>query len=159
MRADPPGEHDVGKIGVPDHILLKPGPPTPQELSVARQHVEIGYRTLAGSKSSILQLAAAIALTHHERFDGNGYISGLAGECIPLEGWIAAIGDVFDALTSQRVYKPALTIEEVIEVLKDGRGRHFDPHLVDLFLEPLDEVLLIKDRYSDSRGNTELKNG
>jgi putative two-component system response regulator len=83
----------------------------------------------------------------------------LAGECIPLEGWIAAIGDVFDALTSQRVYKPALTIEEVVKVLKDGRGQHFDPHLVDLFLEPLDEVLLIKDRYSDSRGNTELKNG
>jgi putative two-component system response regulator len=151
--------HDVGKIGVPDHVLLKPGPLTPQELSVARQHVEIGYRTLSGSKSSILQLAAAIALTHHEHFDGSGYSSGLAGESIPLEGRIAAIGDVFDALTSPRVYKPALAIEEVVKMLKDGRCRHFDPRLVDLFLEPLDEVLLIKDRYSDHGGNTQSKNG
>jgi putative two-component system response regulator len=150
--------HDVGKIGVPDHILLKPGALTPPELVIVKQHVEIGYRTLAGSKSELLQLAASIALTHHERFDGSGYCSGLSGESIPLEGRIAAIGDVFDALTSPRIYKPALTIDDAVKELNQGRGRHFAPHLVDLFLEPLDEVLLIKDRYSNSRGNAESKN-
>jgi putative two-component system response regulator len=141
--------HDVGKIGIPDRILLKPGRLTPDEFAQMKQHVEIGYRTLAGSNSELLQLAAVIAKTHHEKYDGSGYDVGLVGKAIPLEGRIAAIADAFDALASHRVYKPALPIEDVMRILKEGRGKDFDPELVDLFVTPLDEVLLIKDRYAD----------
>lgn len=147
--------HDVGKIGIPDRILLKPGRLTPDEFSVVKQHVEIGYQTLAGSNSELLQLAATIAQTHHEKYDGTGYCLGLAGEAIPLEGRIAAIADVFDALASHRVYKPALPVAEVLCILKQGRGKEFDPQLVELFLDSVDEVLLIKDRYADLKGNLE----
>lgn len=141
--------HDVGKIGIPDRILLKPGPLTPQEFDIMKQHVDLGYRTLCQSKSDLLNLAATIAQTHHERYDGSGYSSGLAGEQIPLEGRIAAIADAFDALASHRVYKPALPIENVVQILKAGRGKNFDPILVDLFLESLDEVVAVKERYAD----------
>jgi putative two-component system response regulator len=144
--------HDVGKIGIPDQILLKAGPLTPEEFTVLKRHVDIGYRTLAGSHSELLQLAAKIALTHHERYDGSGYISGMQGDAIPLEGRIAAIGDVFDALTSPRVYKPALSTEHAVQFLTAQRGQHFDPHLVDLFLDLLDEALSIQQRYSDPVG-------
>jgi putative two-component system response regulator len=147
--------HDVGKIGIPDRILLKPGPLTPDEFSVIKQHVQIGYETLAGSNSELLQLAATIAQTHHEKYDGTGYCLGLDGNAIPLEGRIATIADVFDALASHRVYKPALPVAEVLRILRQGRGKEFDPQLVDLFIDSLDEVLLIQDRYADLNRNLE----
>ncbi len=141
--------HDVGKIGIPDRILLKPGPLTQQEFDIMKMHVDLGYRTLCQSKSDLLNLAATIAQTHHEKYDGSGYTSGLSGEQIPLEGRIAAIADAFDALASHRVYKPALPIENVVRILNEGRGKDFDPVLVDLFLGGLDEVLAIKQQYAD----------
>lgn len=146
--------HDVGKIGIPDRILLKPGPLTPQEFDIMKLHVDLGYQTLCQSKSALLNLAATIAQTHHEKYDGSGYGSGLSGEQIPLEGRIAAIADAFDALASHRVYKPAFPIENVIRILKAGRGKDFDPVLVDLFLESLDEVLVVKGRYADRSAET-----
>jgi putative two-component system response regulator len=135
--------HDVGKIGIPDSILLKPGSLSPAEWKVMRTHPQIGHRLLSGSGAELLDLAALIALTHHERIDGTGYPHGLAGEEIPLEGRIAAVADVFDALTSDRVYRPALTLDEALAVLREGRGTHFDARLLDLFLDAIDEVVVI----------------
>ncbi len=130
--------HDVGKIAIPDSILLKRGPLDPAERTIMRRHAEIGHSLLSGSRSELLEVAAVIAYTHHERYDGRGYPRGLAGAEIPLEGRIASIADVFDALTSERVYRSALTVEDAISVLRDGRGTHFDPFVLDLFLELLD---------------------
>jgi PAS domain S-box-containing protein len=126
--------HDVGKVAIPDKVLLKPGPLTPTERSVMETHSEIGHRLLRDSDSAVLQLAATIALTHHERYDGSGYPHGLTGEDIPVEGRIVAIADVFDALTSDRVYRPAMTVDQALRILRDGRGAHFDPALLDVFL-------------------------
>jgi cyclic di-GMP phosphodiesterase len=141
--------HDVGKIGIPDQILLKPAPLTPEERTIMEQHSEIGYRILAGSQSELLRLAAEIAWTHHERVDGSGYPLGIKGNEIPLDGRIAAIADVFDALTSDRVYKKAFPLGRAIEIMREGRGVHFDPKLLDMFLDSMDEVLLIRDQYAD----------
>ena len=129
--------HDVGKVAIPDAILLKPGPLTAEERAIVETHTEEGYRLLRGSSSSILDLAATVALSHHERWDGGGYPRGLAGESIPIEGRIVAIVDVFDALTSERVYRDAYSVEEAVEMLVAERGRHFDPALLDIFLEVL----------------------
>lgn len=141
--------HDVGKIGIPDHILLKPGRLTPDEYMIMKQHAEIGYQILSGSNSPLVKLAANIAHTHHEKWDGSGYPRGLTGDSIPIEGRIAAVADVFDALTSERPYKKAWPIEEAAGLLRKGRGAHFDPNLVDLFLDSMDEVLAIRDEFSD----------
>jgi putative two-component system response regulator len=141
--------HDVGKIGIPDHILFKPGALSAEEFAIVRQHPEIGYRILAGSDSPLLDLAALIALTHHERYDGSGYPQQLRGDEIPLEGRIAAIADVWDALTTDRVYKPAYPLEESISILRRGRGTHFDPVLLDLFLESFDAVQHIMLTHAD----------
>ena len=141
--------HDVGKIGVPDHILMKPGSLDPDEWAVMQRHCEIGHRILSGSNSEVLNLAATIALTHHERMDGSGYPQGLAGENIPIEGRIAAIADVFDALTSKKVYRPAIPMADAVQILKEGRGKHFDPTLLDVFLSEKGRVLGIKERYAD----------
>jgi diguanylate cyclase (GGDEF)-like protein len=135
--------HDVGKIAIPDRILLKPGGLTESERRVMERHAEIGHRLLADSSSELLDVAAAIALSHHERFDGTGYPQGLAGEAIPLEGRIAAVADVFDAITSSRVYRPALPLDEAIDVLREGHGTQFDPLVLDLFMEALDDVRAI----------------
>jgi putative two-component system response regulator len=132
--------HDVGKIAIPDRILRKRGPLSARDWDVMKRHPEIGYRMLAGSPSPLLDLAATIALTHHERVDGGGYPLGLSGDEIPLEGRCAAIADVFDALTSDRVYRPALPVEEAVNTMLLGRGKHFDPILLDLFLASLDDV-------------------
>ncbi len=140
--------HDVGKIGIPDQILLKPGKLTPEEFKVIETHCEIGRRILGESSSKLLKTGADIALNHHEKVDGSGYPRGLAGDNIPIVGRIAAICDVFDALTFDRVYKKAFSIEKSIAILKEGRGSHFDAKLLDLFLEALDEILLIKTHYS-----------
>jgi len=129
--------HDVGKVAIPDAILLKPGALTPQERAIVETHAEEGHRLLKGSSSAILNLAATIALSHHEKWDGSGYPRGIVGEAIPIEGRIVAIADVFDALTSDRVYRKAFTVEEAVEMMRSERGRHFDPVLLDAFLEVL----------------------
>lgn len=144
--------HDIGKIGTPDNILLKPGGFVPDEFAVMTRHTEIGYQILAGSDSALLQLAATIALTHHEKVDGSGYPKGLVGEAIPLEGRIVAIADAFDALTTKRVYKPAFSIEQTTDIMSQQRGTHFDGALLDLFFSSMDEVLLIRNRYGDREG-------
>ncbi len=133
--------HDVGKIGIPDSILLKPGKLTPDEYTSMQEHAEYGFRILSGTKSELLDLAATIALTHHEKCDGSGYPRGLKGDEIPLEGRIAAISDVFDALTSDRVYRKAFALVDAIKLVNEGRGSHFDPVLLDLFMAHLDEVV------------------
>lgn len=141
--------HDIGKIGTPDHVLLKPGKFTQEEFGVIAQHAEIGYRILSGSDAELLKVAAVIAYTHHERFDGSGYPRRLKGEAIPLEGRIAAIADAFDALTTQRVYKPAFEISHAIDLMRKHRGEHFDPQLLDVFLAAADELTHIHDQYAD----------
>ncbi|MBI5103385.1 MAG: HD domain-containing protein [Solirubrobacterales bacterium] len=136
--------HDIGKVAVPDHILLKPGPLTPAERAEMERHARTGHDMLAGSGSDLLDLAATIALTHHERHDGAGYPSGLAGEAIPEVGRIAAVADVFDALTSDRVYKSAMDPDAAFTVVRSGRGTQFDPAVVDAFLAARDEVLRVR---------------
>jgi putative two-component system response regulator len=138
--------HDVGKIGVPDAILLKPGPLDAGERVEMQRHAEIGYGILAGSGAELLDLAATIAWTHHERFDGGGYPRGLKGEEIPLEGRIAAVADVFDALTSDRVYRAAFTRAEALMMMRAERGLHFDPRVLDAFLEAEGEINTIMAR-------------
>jgi len=141
--------HDVGKISVPDQILFKPGTLDADEWEVMQRHCEAGYRILSGSNAPMLNLAATIALTHHERVDGNGYPHGLSGEAIPIEGRIAAIADVFDALTSNKVYRAAVSMTKAIEIMKQGRGTHFDATLLDVFLSEKGRILGIKERYAD----------
>jgi len=141
--------HDVGKLGIPDTILLKPGRLTPEEFAVMKRHPQIGHDILKGSSSSILRLGATIALTHHEKFDGSGYPQGLAGEAIPIEGRVVAVADVFDALTSSRPYKPAWPMSRAIALLREGRGSHFDPHCVDALLHAWDHVIEVQSRYQD----------
>ncbi|THF61772.1 HD domain-containing phosphohydrolase [Pseudothauera rhizosphaerae] len=139
--------HDVGKLGIPDYILLKAGRLTPEETTIMRRHPVIGYDILKGSGSAIIQLGASIALSHHEKFDGSGYPRGRAGTDIPLEGRIVAVADVFDALTSPRPYKPAWPLERAVAWLKEGRGGHFEPACVDALLANWDEVLAIRERF------------
>ena len=130
--------HDIGKIGIPDAVLDKPGPLTPEERGVMERHTQIGHDILSGSGSELLDLAAEIALTHHEHWTGGGYPQRLEGTAIPLSGRIAAVVDVFDALTSARVYRPAMLREEALDIMRGGRGTHFDPDVLDAFLELLD---------------------
>jgi methanogenic corrinoid protein MtbC1 len=129
--------HDVGKVAIPDAILLKPGPLTPQERAIVETHAEEGHRLVRGSSSSILDMAATIALSHQEKWDGAGYPRGLKGEAIPIEGRIVAVADVFDALTSDRVYRKAFPVEDAVQMMREQRGRHFDPVLLDAFMEVL----------------------
>lgn len=143
--------HDVGKVGIPDSILLKPGKLTANEYAITQRHAEFGSRILSGSASELLTVAATIALTHHEKCDGSGYPRGLHKDDIPLEGRIAAIADVFDALTTNRVYRKAFGLPDAIRIMKEGRGSHFDPDLLDLFLAHLDEILQAK-KGEDDRG-------
>lgn len=143
--------HDIGKIGILDTILLKRGKLTPAEFESMKQHAEIGYRILGDSKSETLNLGAMIALTHHERFNGTGYPGGLAGSAIPVVGRIAAICDVFDALTSERVYKGAMPTDDALHILQDQRGKHFDPDLLDLFIESIDGIMAVKMKFNDAK--------
>lgn len=138
--------HDVGKLGTPDAILLKPGKLDAQERAIMQEHTVIGARILRGSSSKLLQAGEIIALSHHEKWDGSGYPNGWAGTDIPLWGRICAIADVFDALTSERPYKQAYTNEQAWEIMREERGRHFDPQLLDLFFELKDEVLAIQSK-------------
>jgi len=132
--------HDVGKIGIPDAILRKQGQLTPEEWENMREHPAIGARILGGSTSKLLQMAEIIALTHHERFDGKGYPEGLRGEGVPLVGRIVALADVFDALTTDRPYKEAWSLEEALERVREESGKHFDPKVIDAFFRALPEV-------------------
>jgi putative two-component system response regulator len=143
--------HDVGKIGIPDSILLKPGPLDRDERTIMKRHAALGNELLANGNSPVLVLGAQIALTHHERWDGTGYPHGLSGDQIPAAGRIAAIGDVFDALTSDRVYRPALSVADAVAQMQAERGRHFDPNLLDLFFGALDELQMIRATHPDAR--------
>lgn len=164
--------HDVGKIGVPDDILLKPGALTPEEFErmqkhtlfgrriveqmsdrdweKLRQHVQIGSRILAAPRSPLLSMAARIALTHHERWDGSGYPIGLAGEDIPLEGRITAVADVFDALSSHRPYKPSYPVDKCFGILRSESGAHFDPKVIDAFFSRRDQIVQTQMDLADS---------
>jgi putative two-component system response regulator len=147
LRAAP--MHDVGKIAIPDQILLKPGRLDEEELVIMKTHAEKGYEILRGSRSRLLDLAALIAWTHHEKVDGSGYPRGLRGEEIPLHGRIVAVADVFDALTSERPYKKAWDIERTVQWLRDCAGQHFDPDCVEAFLARRADILEIKASFQD----------
>jgi len=142
--------HDIGKIGIPDAILLKPGKLSNEEFEEMKKHVTIGYHLLSHKQTPLLQLAAEIAYTHHEKFDGSGYPRGLKGDEIPISGAIVAIADVFDALTSKRPYKEPFSMEKTLEILRDGRERHFHPELLDIFFDHLEEIVAIQHVYQDS---------
>jgi putative two-component system response regulator len=144
--------HDVGKVGIPDLILLKPDRLSEVEFGIMKQHAEYGWEILKGSSSSLVQLAALIARTHHEKYDGTGYPRGLAGDDIPIEGRIVAVADVFDALTSTRPYKAPWPVDRAVDFLAEQQGRHFDPACVEAFLSDMGEVLSIKDRFRDPGG-------
>lgn len=141
--------HDIGKIGIPDGILLKGGKLNAEEWRIMKGHTIIGANILKGSKIGFVRMGAMIALTHHEKWDGSGYPSGLKGRQIPLAGRIVALADVFDALTSKRTYKDAYSVQESNRIIKEGRGKHFDPEVVDVFFAIQDEILQIKELFAD----------
>ena len=142
--------HDIGKVGIPDSILNKPGKLTPQEWEIMKTHAQIGYEILKSSKRDILKSAAIVSYTHHEKWDGSGYPRGLKGEDIHIFGRITAIADVFDALGSERCYKKAWPLEKILELFNNEKGKHFDPNLIDIFINNLDDFLLIRDKYKDT---------
>jgi len=142
--------HDVGKLAIPDCILLKPGRLTDQEFDVMKTHAELGARLLSSGSSPVLQMAAVIAGTHHERWDGRGYPKGLTGEAIPLVGRIVAVADVFDALTHDRPYKPAWTVERAIAEIGGGAGSQFDPRVVTAFLALREELVSLGDDIAEA---------
>lgn len=137
--------HDVGKIGIPDKIMLKPGKLTREEFEVMKTHATIGAKLLSRSKSGILKMAREIALCHHEKYNGKGYPNGLAGEKIPISGRIVAIADTFDALTSKRPYKDPYPPEMALDIIRKDRGEHFDPEMTDLFIAHFNEFLKIRE--------------
>jgi putative two-component system response regulator len=143
--------HDIGKIGIPDNILLKPDKLDDKEWEIMKQHAIIGDNILKGSKIGFVRMGAMIARTHHEKWDGSGYPYGLKGRQIPLAGRIVALADVFDALTSKRPYKEAFSIEKSYRIIEQGRGNHFDPDVVDAFFLIQDQILNIKDKYQDEK--------
>jgi len=141
--------HDIGKIGIPDSIMLKPGKLTDAEFAEMKKHPEIGAEILGESDSDLIELAKIVAMTHHEKWDGTGYPKQLKGEEIPIEGRIVALADVFDALTSVRPYKDAWPIEQAVDFITSQKNKHFDPELVDLFVQELDKMIEIKNRWKD----------
>ena len=143
--------HDIGKIGIPDSILGKPGKLDADEWAIMQTHVNIGGDIIGDNDSTLLKLAQEIALYHHEKWDGSGYPHKLSGEDIPLSARIIAITDVFDALTSERPYKEAWSIEKAIELIQEQAGQHFDPNLVPVFISKLDEMLIIKGSFADEQ--------
>jgi len=141
--------HDIGKIGIPDSILLKPGKLDKEQWDIMQTHVQIGAEILSGDDSDLMCMAHDIALSHHEKWNGKGYPNKLSGKDIPLVGRITALADVFDALTSERPYKKAWSLDDALKYLKSEKCEHFDPELVDLFLVNVDEIVLIKDKYAE----------
>lgn len=148
--------HDIGKIGIPDTILLKQGKLTLEEFEVMKGHPRIGFQILQHSPSKYLSLGAEIALAHHEKYDGSGYPDGLAGEAIPLEARVVAVADVYDALTTSRPYKKAWPIEEALAYLEKNKRAHFDPDCVDAFIAQFDKVLLVQQHTSLAEPQLEL---
>jgi response regulator RpfG family c-di-GMP phosphodiesterase len=140
--------HDIGKIAIPDKILLKPGKLTNEEFNLIKSHAEVGYEILKDSKKDILQLAAKIALEHHEKYDGTGYPRGIMSSELSIEGRIVALADVFDALSSERVYKKPWPMEDILNYLDSQRGKQFDSLVVDAFFEAYEKIIAIKDAYS-----------
>ncbi len=151
--------HDVGKIGIPDSVLLKPGKLDAKEWECMKSHTLIGAKIMSGSNSEIIRLAESVALTHHEKWDGSGYPHSLSGEQIPIFGRIVAIADVFDALTSQRPYKKAFSVQEATEIIEQGRNAHFDSNVVDAFLVSKPELLEIKTTFKDGNPGEYAKHG
>lgn len=141
--------HDVGKVAIPDSILMKPGRLSSEEFETIKTHTTIGYNLLKRSNREVLKSAAIIAHEHHERYDGKGYPRGLKGKEIHIFGRIVSIADVFDALGSQRVYKKGWATEDILNYFYQERGKHFDPDLVDILFDNLDEFIEIKEKYSD----------
>lgn len=146
-RASP--MHDIGKIGIRDAILQKPGKYTPEEFDEMKQHTVIGARILTGSSSELLQMGEIIAMNHHEKWDGTGYPDSKFGADIPLVARLVSLADVFDALTTKRCYKPAFSVERAVDIINQGRGTHFDPDVAEAFVGILDEILTIKTRFKD----------
>ena len=151
--------HDVGKIGIPDRILLKPARLSAAEYAIMQEHTVIGYRILCGTQSELGETGAMLAWTHHERADGSGYPRGLVGDAIPLEGRIAAIADVFDAVTTDRIYRKKFPLGKAIEVIRAGRGSHFDGDMVDVFFGIMDEVIRVKQELEDAPAELALSGG
>ncbi|MBT0570672.1 response regulator [Curvibacter sp. CHRR-16] len=143
--------HDLGKVGIPDHILLKPGKLSFDEFEQMKKHAFFGYELLKGSHNKVLQAGAIIALGHHEKFNGTGYPQGLQGDEIPLFCRIVAVADVFDALTSPRPYKRAWSLEEAVDWLHENAGAHFDPMCIKAFMDAWEEILVVHERYKDSQ--------
>ncbi len=141
--------HDIGKIGIPDNILLKPGKLGPAEWETMKTHATIGAKILSGHSSPLLDMAQEIAMTHHEKWDGSGYPEGLKGDQIPLVGRIVAVADVFDALTSSRPYKEPWSFEDAIAFMKEQSGKHFDPDIIDVFLATMDEIIKVSKKYAE----------
>jgi len=155
--------HDIGKVGIPDRILLKPGPLTPEEFEIMKTHTTLGRDAIQaaedrlGAPVEFLTMAKEIALFHQEKWDGSGYPTGAAGEAIPISARIMAVADVYDALISRRVYKEGVPHEKAVEIMREGRGTHFDPDVLDAFLSLQDEFLAIAARFSDSDADIEKK--
>ena len=141
--------HDIGKIAIPDAILNKPGKLTDEEFDIIKTHAQKGHDMLGISNRPLFKVASQIALSHHEKYDGTGYPNSLKGEDIPIFGRITALADVFDAIGSDRCYKKAWEMEKVLEFIKEQKGKHFDPKLVDIFFDNLDDILKIKEEYQD----------
>ncbi|MDT9724934.1 HD domain-containing protein [Xylanibacillus composti] len=148
--------HDIGKVAIPDAVLKKPGKLTDEEFKIMQSHTMIGYNLLKNSNRHILKAAAIVAHQHHEKWNGRGYPQGLAGEEIHIYGRITAIADVFDALGSDRVYKKAWELDRILNLFKEERGQHFDPQVVDVFMEQLPKILEVRDLYSDEILNADV---
>jgi putative two-component system response regulator len=142
--------HDVRKIGIPDAILLKPGKFEPDEWEIIKSHVDIGADILSKRDSPIMEMGYSIALARHEKYDGSGYLHGLSREDIPIEGRIAAIADIFDALPSERPYKKAWLIEDAVDLIKRKSGNHFDPDITEKFLDLIPRILVVRDKFANT---------
>jgi len=141
--------HDVGKVGIPDAVLLKPGRLNEVERKIIESHCIIGAEILKGSDVPLMKLSQTIAFTHHEKWDGTGYPTRLKGTDIPVEGRIVALADVFDALTNKRVYKPAMSLDDTMTIIREGSGAHFDPAVVEAFQKGWDKVTEVYDQYKE----------